>query len=322
MRLKKNATEEAKPVAEDSCTQTETSMSFEEACKKFRERWEQMSEVERNRIAEVENPISPEEEKYIHEEAIRTWERIERRNAIYKHGEEAVTRNSGMGMKDIIAEFKTGRFVFVDANALSDKDWAKFNKVLLWDRESVRFVPYQDKMRLTQVVGSDKYAREHYRIWHPNSSKEEQKKNLKKQDEEFMAREKEMLENPLRETYPCKGFDLPTAEEAHEHFWDKLTELIDYEDYCNGHRLSTGFEKGKRILCRCSECGGLILVQKNVTFDYISNPDYDDFFPVRSHWEADQLNNNYDGNQIELEWKGKWLSLTRNKVTGHNWDKQ
>ena len=322
MKSKKNATEETKPVAEDSCTQTETSLSFEEACKRFRESWEQMSEVERNRIAEEETPISPEEEKYIHEEAIRTWERIEKRNAIYKHGEEAVTRSSGMGMKDMIAEFKTGRFVFVDANVLSDKDWAKFNKVL-WDRESVRFVLHQDKMRLTQVRSNDilKKEEEDYIRWFSDSSfhepVEKHMNRLKKQDEEFMAIEKEMLENPSRETYPCKGFDLPTAEEAHEHFRDKLTELIDYGDFAYGHRLCTGADKGKRILCRCSECGGLILIQQNESFF-----DHDDYFPVRSHWEADQLNKTYDGIQIEQEWNGKWLSFTRNKVTGHNWGDQ
>ena len=46
------------------------------------------------------------------------------------------------------------------------KDWAKFNEVL-WDRESVRFVQHQDKMRLTQVKGSDILKQEKDNLYYP-----------------------------------------------------------------------------------------------------------------------------------------------------------
>jgi phage gp16-like protein len=81
MKSKKNATEKTKAVAEESHTQAEPSSLFAKECKKFHKRWEQMSEVERNRIAGEENPRTPEEEKYIHEEAIRTVERLDKCNA-------------------------------------------------------------------------------------------------------------------------------------------------------------------------------------------------------------------------------------------------
>ena len=124
-----------------------------------------------------------------------------------------------------------------------------------------------------------------------------------------------MVELLKQRTYHCKGFDLPTADEAFEHFSGHLSKIKDYGDWCNGHWLHT-CDDGKRILCRCSACGGLVLVQSS---DYHGMGDdvyYADYFPVDTPEEAERLNEIYDGGEIELKWKGKVVFYTNGKITG------
>ena len=127
--------------------------------------------------------------------------------------------------------------------------------------------------------------------------------------------------NNTQPTYPCKGFDLPTVKEAYEHFAGKLIAECDYGDKCNGHYLHT-WDDGKRLLCRCKACGGLVLVQQSEYHGDESDDYYTDYFPVHSKQEAEQLNETYGGWQMEQEWKEKWVATTNGHVSGHNWKEQ
>jgi len=307
--------------AEDSTVETEARQRLQKENRRWREAWEQMSEIQRNKHRGEENPRIPEEEKALEEEAKQISADIDRRNAVYKSANSKLWHNPGIGIEDIIKRYNAGVFVFVDSNVLGDEEWAELNDVL-WLREAVQFVRYQNQMRLTQVTDSDRYRQveEHYRIWHPNSSVEEQAEymqNVKKQDKELNEKETAMLESIMQESYPCKGFDMPTAEDAYGHFHGNLNMVIDYGDFCNGHYLHT-WDDGARRLCRCSACGGLVLVQDS---EYHGPEDnyYIDFFPVRSHMEAKHLNETYGGLLIEQEWKGKSVFYRDGKITGHNW---
>ena len=116
-------------------------------------------------------------------------------------------------------------------------------------------------------------------------------------------------------THHCVGFDLPTVQEAFEHFRGQLTVLKDYGDMCNGHCLHT-WDDGKRLLCQCSECGGLVLVQQSECHIFDYDDYYTDYFPVDSPEEAEQLNEKYGGFAIEMEWEGKKIFYTNGNVTG------
>ena len=116
-------------------------------------------------------------------------------------------------------------------------------------------------------------------------------------------------------THHCLGFDLPTAQEAFEHFRGQLTVLKDYGDMCNGHCLHT-WDDGKRLLCQCSACGGLVLVQQSECHIFDYDDYYTDYFPVDSPEEAEQLNEKYGGFAIEMEWDGKKVFYTNGNVTG------
>ena len=91
--------------------------------------------------------------------------------------------------------------------------------------------------------------------------------------------------------------------------------LKDYGDMCNGHCLHT-WDDGKRLLCQCSACGGLVLVQQSERHIFDYDDYYTDYFAVDSPEEAEQLNESYGGFAIEMEWKGKKIFYTNGNVTG------
>ena len=124
-----------------------------------------------------------------------------------------------------------------------------------------------------------------------------------------------------QQTYSCKGFDLPTAKEAYEHFHGNLTMICDYGDKCNGHYLHT-WDDGKRLLCRCDACGGLVLVQESEYHGDECDDYYTDYFPVASPQQAELLNEEYGGFQLEQEWKDKAVFSTNGHISGRNWKAQ
>lgn len=312
-------TDKSNDIVEEQYVNTDAHKENLEAKKTFAQLWEQMSEYDRNKIAGEDNSRTPEEEKALKEEALRVGMEIDRRNKIYNNADAVLKAQTGKDLNDIIFRLKTGVFVFVDVNVMSDKEWADLNDVL-WDRDKVQFVKYGDKMRLTQVAGADRIKQMgvDYKIWHPNSSEEEKNEdmqNIRKRDDELRSEEMKMLGKPIQFTYHCKGFDLLTAEEAFEHFRGHLSKVKDYGDMCNGHCIHT-WDDGKRILCRCSACGGLVLVQESEYHGTDSDDYYTDYFPVDTPEEAEQLNETYGGFDIETNWKGKKIFLTKGQVTG------
>ena len=133
---------------------------------------------------------------------------------------------------------------------------------------------------------------------------------------ELEQRKKEqydLLKRSPNDQHHCVGFDLPTAAEAFEHFRGMLEELWDYGDMCNGHCLHT-WDDGGRKLYRCRNCGGLILVQESEYHGEEYNDYYTDYIPVDTVQEAEQLNERYGGFEMETEWKGKKIFVSKGHV--------
>lgn len=118
----------------------------------------------------------------------------------------------------------------------------------------------------------------------------------------------------VHDDFPCIGFDLPTAEEAFAHFRGKLKVVHGYGDVCNNHALHT-WDDGKRLLCRCTECRGWVLVQESDYHGLDGDVYYADYFPVNSPSEAVELNEKYDGYSLEVKWQGKKIFITNGKIT-------
>lgn len=148
--------------------------NLKEENKRFREAFAKMSPEMQNKIRGEENPRTPAEENAIAAEAQEISANIANRTKIFNRANALLKLQMGTEIKDIIKSFKDGKFLFVDAKLLSDKEWADLNDVL-WMREFVQFVKHGDKMRLTQVAGPDRLKREEeqFKRWHPNASAEE-----------------------------------------------------------------------------------------------------------------------------------------------------
>jgi hypothetical protein len=135
--------------------------------------------------------------------------------------------------------------------------------------------------------------------------------------EELEHRKKEhydSLKKHPEDQHHCVGFDLPTAVEAFEHFSGMLEEQWDYGDMCNGHCLHT-WDDGCRKLYRCRKCGGLVLNQCSEYHGMGDDDYYNDYFPVDSVQEAEQLNELYGGFEIEMKWDGKKVLVSNGHVT-------
>ena len=73
------------------------------------------------------------------------------------------------GLTDIIQSFKNGEMKFVNKQLLTDEQWKELNEKL-WERDFVRFVEHDGKMRLTQVSSPEimRKAEEESRRTRPN----------------------------------------------------------------------------------------------------------------------------------------------------------
>lgn len=78
------------------------------------------------------------------------------------------------GLTDIIQSFKNGEMKFVNKQLLTDEQWKELNEKL-WERDFVRFVEHDGKMRLTQVSSPEimRKAEEESRRTRPNATVEE-----------------------------------------------------------------------------------------------------------------------------------------------------
>ena len=92
-----------------------------------------------------------------------------------------------------------------------------------------------------------------------------------------------------------------------------IVSVTDYGDTCNKHPLYT-WDDGHRTLVRCKNCGGYALVQFSEFHAFSDGNDsyYCDMFPVSGAEEAEQLNRDFDGYQIEGKLQGKYLVRDNN----------
>ena len=106
----------------------------------------------------------------------------------------------------------------------------------------------------------------------------------------------------------CKAFEMSDMNEQREHF-SKLEIVERFGDECNGKDLYKHHE-GCRTLKRCPSCDALVLCQYSVLHYYPADDEYyTDYFSVVSREEAVELNEKYDGYEIEKEYKGKKVLL-------------
>lgn len=115
----------------------------------------------------------------------------------------------------------------------------------------------------------------------------------------------------------CIGFEMDDAQNALEHM--KYEKITDYGDYAYGHNLHT-WDDGKRILVKCKNCGGYILIQDSEYHSFGDSGDsyYTDYFPVDGEEQADELNRKYDGITIEREFPTRYLCVTNRRI---HWSK-
>jgi hypothetical protein len=115
----------------------------------------------------------------------------------------------------------------------------------------------------------------------------------------------------------CKAFEMKDARAAREHMDYEI--IKDYGDYAYGHYLHT-WDDGKRLLARCKNCGGYILIQSSEFHGAYDDDDYYvDFFPVESPEQADELNRLYSGFEIESSFPSRYLMMTNLQL---HWSKQ
>ena len=147
---------------------------LKEENERFRKAYAKMTAEAQNKVRGVENQRTAAEEAVIRTEAQEISANIANRTKVFNRANALLKLQNGAEIKDIIKSFKNGFFVFVDAELLSDKEWEDLNDVL-WARESLQFVKYGDKMRLTEVAGMDrlKQAEGKFKRWHPGASADE-----------------------------------------------------------------------------------------------------------------------------------------------------
>ena len=98
---------------------------------------------------------------------------------------------------------------------------------------------------------------------------------------------------------PCIAFRMQNRAQQLAHIAPQMVE--DYGDRWNGKFLYA-WDDGYRFLARCRNCGGLILVQRSDLHSFCADYDdeyYVDYFPVSSREEALELNDKYNGDEIE-----------------------
>lgn len=94
--------------------------------------------------------------------------------------------------------------------------------------------------------------------------------------------------------FPCHIWDIADGKEAWDSFHGRLVK--DYGDNVTGGdqilHWNHMWDDGGRLLLRCKECGGLVLVQSSEFHSFTDSPDgyYEDWIPVASEEEAHLLN--------------------------------
>ena len=114
----------------------------------------------------------------------------------------------------------------------------------------------------------------------------------------------------------CIAFDMKNPHEALNHIRKNWKLIKRYDNNKYDHPLYT-FDDGFRVLGLCKECNKYILLQSSEFHSFSSEDSYyDDYFPISSKEEAEELNKKYDGFEIEKSFGKKWLCITNSHC---NW---
>ena len=114
----------------------------------------------------------------------------------------------------------------------------------------------------------------------------------------------ERLEYRVEDGKPCIGFSMEDAEEAFRHM-DRMR-IKDYGSTC-GKNILHVWDDGSRILMRCKNCGGYMLLQLSEFHGMEDDSYYADYFPVSGPKEARMINEKYDGEKIEEAFPRRWM---------------
>ena len=93
--------------------------------------------------------------------------------------------------------------------------------------------------------------------------------------------------------------------------------VADYGREAHGHSLHT-WDDGKRVLAKCKNCGGYLLIQYS-EYHGASDDYYTDYFPVSSPVEVNEINQKYDGFALEFEFPRRFLMETNGSLC---WSKE
>lgn len=116
----------------------------------------------------------------------------------------------------------------------------------------------------------------------------------------------------------CIAFEMEDAKKALNHIKENWEEIEEYDNHKYGHPLYV-WDSGCRVLGRCKSCNKLILYQCSEFHGQDGNDSYyDDYFPVSSAEEAEELNKKYDGFEIESNLDKKWLCITNSDCCWKN----
>ena len=108
----------------------------------------------------------------------------------------------------------------------------------------------------------------------------------------------------MEESKPCIAFSMDDAEKAYQHM--DSVRVKDYGGTCGKNILHT-WDDGSRVLLRCKNCGGYILLQMSEFHGMEDDAYYADYFPVSGPKEAQMINEQYDGERIEKEFPRRWM---------------
>lgn len=108
----------------------------------------------------------------------------------------------------------------------------------------------------------------------------------------------------------CIGLGMDSLADAWNHMQYEIVK--NYGDFAYGHYLHT-WDDGERMLARCKNCGGYILIQGSEFHSFSDESGdsyYTDFFPVEGPEDAERLNREFDGFRIEREFPSRYLCMT------------
>ena len=120
---------------------------------------------------------------------------------------------------------------------------------------------------------------------------------------------------PLKEGWPCAAFAMQDAQAAYDHL-SGFKRVQSYGEGRQGHWYYT-WDEGYRYLAVCAKCHGYVLVQRSEAHGE-EDCYYGDYFPVTGPGQAEALNEQFDGWEIEERFNGKYLAETNGRVSWYD----